>query len=116
MSYKSSKQLEWKKSPAYNVMKYRNPETIAKEETLDDFLFWLRYDCEEELPEAAIEDIKALFDKYLEYDKAKVEAGEAELLDQWTKAVGGSGWRLSQTGHVFVNAVHDFEHCQACKA
>ena len=116
MSYKPSQMVAWQASPKYAVMKYRNPETIAKEETLDDFLLWLQYDSEDELSEEAMRNIKALFDKYLELDEKKVQAGEKELLDQWIKACGGSGVKINKQGHRFVNAVHDFENCKACKS
>ena len=86
MGYKPSHMVTWQASPKYAVMKYRNPETIAKEETLDDFLSWLKYDSEDDIPAEYIADIKALFDKYLELDENKVLAGEKELLDQWIKA------------------------------
>ena len=86
MSYKPSHMVEWQASPKYAVMKYRNPETIAKEETFDDFLLWLQCDSEDDIPAEYIADIKALFDKYLELDEKKVQAGEKELLGQWIEA------------------------------
>ena len=86
MSYKPSHMVTWQASPKYAVMKYRNPETIAKEETLDDFLYWLAYDSKDEIGNEAMKNLKALFDKYLELDENKVQAGEKELLDQWIKA------------------------------
>ena len=88
MSYKPSHMVTWQASPKYAVMKYRNPETIAKEETFDDFLLWLQYASEmsDKQTENLVKFLRPLISQYLELDENKVRAGEKELLDQWIKA------------------------------
>ena len=85
MTYKPSNQVAWEKSPHYSVIKFRKPETIQREEILEEFTDWLKYDSEltGKQTENVVKFLKPLFAQFLEYDQGKVEAGEQELLDQW---------------------------------
>ena len=75
---------EWKESSKYAALHWRNfPEKQV--ETLEDFLFWLEYDCED-FPESELNKVKALVNEYLGRDMNKIKTGESELLAQWIKA------------------------------
>ncbi len=88
--YKSSQQMTWELSPLYNVKVYRNPETLAKEEVLEDFILFLQTEYEAEdyhnLSDEEIQSVHRMITKFLAYDQNKVEQGERELLDQWIQA------------------------------
>ena len=84
-SYKQ--RVEWKNSPMFSALKFRKEETVKKEEVLNEFVLSLELgDFDHELTQEEINEIKTLVCKFLEYDKEKAEAGEAEMLDKWIKA------------------------------
>jgi hypothetical protein len=86
MSYKSSERIAWEQSPHYAVIKFRDPETIRREELLEEFTDWLEDECDSEYAEVTAREIKALAADFLQYSQEKVKAGEQELLEQWIKA------------------------------
>lgn len=65
------------------VARYRDPETIQNDETLDAFLDFLKYDTDAS-PEF-VEQVKAHIEGFLEYKMDDVKAGEAEMLRLWTE-------------------------------
>lgn len=84
MSYKPQTQIDIENSPRYAVQHWRN---IPEEDTnaLESFLFWLEYDCEEDVSKEDMKKIKDLVNQYLGLDMDKIKAGENELLAQWIK-------------------------------
>jgi len=86
MSYKSSKQLTWESSPLYHAMLYRKPETIAKEEVLDEFIDFLQNDSEFEYTDEELSNIQAMANEFLAFDLKKAEAGEKEMLANWKRS------------------------------
>jgi len=90
MSYKPSSQVTWELSPIYNALKYRSPETITKEEVLDEFVEWLEYDSElsSKQAESAVKFLLPLFAEFVGYDQDKAQAGEREMLANWIKSNG----------------------------
>lgn len=89
MSYKTIAQTDWKDNPLYHVLVYRKPETEEKENALDDFLFWLDHDSEEELGKNSRDDLQSLINNYVGYDIDKVKQGELLMLERWNKSVLG---------------------------
>lgn len=84
MSYHTDME-KWKESPVFAVKNWRNMPQET-EETLENFLFWLGYDREEETSLFEFENIRALIDEYLGRDLKKIKQGEQELMQAWIKA------------------------------
>ena len=70
-----------------HALKYRNPETITKEEIMEDFIMFA--EDELEISQENLLNLQSLIDKYLGYDIKKAEAGELELLARWNQSVKG---------------------------
>jgi hypothetical protein len=75
-----------RESPVYLVRKWRNvPE--QDENTLEDFLSWLKYDDgAADIEDETVKQIEMWINAYLGRDMKKVKKGESQLLDQWIKA------------------------------
>lgn len=76
-----------KESDAYHVLIYRKDDTITKESIFEEFMYFLKYDSEDELTPEQTEDLQELINKFLAYDIEKVKRGELEMLTKWNKAV-----------------------------
>lgn len=70
-------------SDEYSVAIYRNPETIAKEEVMQDFLYHVEYEFD--MTEEEMDNLKALVVDFLGYDIKKVESGEKKMMEKWSK-------------------------------
>lgn len=68
-------------SPAYHVRHWR---AVPKEteNTLEDFLWWLKYDADN-MEDEDVKMIKSLVDQYLGRNMSKVRQGEKEMLAKW---------------------------------
>lgn len=85
MSHRSDAQQKWVESPVFAAKHWRNkPQEV--EDALEDFLYWMEYDREEETPLFEFENIRALIDEYLGIDPEKIKQGEQELMQAWIKA------------------------------
>lgn len=85
MSYKTQSQIDIENSPLFAVRHWRNiPQET--EDSLEDFLFWLEYNREDDIPSSDLEDITALINEFLGRDPKKIKQGEQELMQAWIKA------------------------------
>ena len=84
--YKSSQQIDIENSPKYYVNHWRNADQKV-EEVLQDFIFYLKYDHNEEIDEQHIKDLQSLIDSFLGFDTAKILHGELDMLAQWNRSV-----------------------------
>lgn len=74
-------------SDEYNTLLFRNPETIAKESIMDDFLDFV--DDEFELSNEEKDDLQVLVNAFIGYDIKKAEQGEKSMLARWIQSVNG---------------------------
>lgn len=63
---------------------FRNPETQEKENAMDDFLYFVDYECELDTSKEIRDYIQDLVNRYVGYNIEKVKAGEQEMLFRWT--------------------------------
>lgn len=68
---------------------FQNEEVQKKEEVMDDFIFFLAYDCETELTKEQTSDLQNLINLFLGYDIDRVKQAELTLLERWNKSVLG---------------------------
>lgn len=82
--YASNEMKAWLESPEFAIRNWRSSE--GREEFLDEFLFWLKYDFpgEPEPDKEKIAEITAWVDLFLERDMQKIRAGEMLLLKRWS--------------------------------
>lgn len=74
-------------SDEYHALIYRNPETEAKENIMDDFLSFV--DDEFELSNEERDDLQVLVNAFIGYDSKKAEQGEKSMLAKWIQSVNG---------------------------
>lgn len=68
---------------------FQNEEVQNKEQVMDDFMFFLTYDCEIELTKEQTNDLQNLINLFLGYDIDRVKQAELTLLERWNKSVRG---------------------------
>jgi len=66
------------------VAKFRKPEIIQKDDILDEFLDFLKYNSDASDEFAA--EVKVRIAEFVGYKMDDVKAGEAEMLERWVKA------------------------------
>lgn len=74
-------------SDEYHALLFRNPETEAKENMMDDFMSFV--EDEFELSNDEKNDLQELVNAFIGYDSKKVKQGEKAMLDRWIKSVNG---------------------------
>lgn len=62
---------------------YRKPEQEVKEDVMNDFLSYLKYDHDEELTQDQLANLTTLINAFLGVDMEKVKQGEKEMLQRW---------------------------------
>lgn len=85
----SQSMREWVSSPEYQLRKFQNPELEPMENTLQDFIFFLEHDSEQETSPKELKKIKSLVKEFLGYDMKIVQQAEQERLQAWKLAVQG---------------------------
>lgn len=68
---------------------FQNEEVQNRETVMDDFLFFLDYDCEQEINKEDRNDLQNLISLFLGYDIDRVKQAELTLLERWNKSVLG---------------------------
>ena len=68
---------------------FQNEDIQNKERVMDEFIFFLKYDYENDIPEENMKDLQNLINLFLGYDIDRVKQAELTLLEKWNKSVRG---------------------------
>ena len=71
-------------SSDYHARLYRSPETIQREEMLEEFLDFVK--DEFEMSNEELDDLQVLINEFVGYDIKKAKQGEKEMLARWTES------------------------------
>lgn len=84
-NYEPQSLQDRKNSDAYHLAIFQSPETIAKEEMMEEFLSFV--EDEFDMSQDEMSDLQALVNEFVGYDIKKVEQAEKEKLTLWKTSV-----------------------------